>query len=181
MIHHAWNDSKVRVQTSLYRGVYAHTLKVFGPPSSQIDRFLVRVSIIYRYILFRIGKPALAFVENSTLLFLAKPIDLINPDELKPYQRNLETMIGLGILEGIKIVLTTMPHSIDPQKNSFQPQNTLINAMRLCETSLKKIGKNLFVDSDQLMTGQMQEVFRDVAHVTSTGRAFKAIKSATRH
>ncbi len=33
---------------------------------------------------------------------------------------------------------------------------------------------SLFVDLDSMMTGTMNEVFRDVAHVTEAGRRFKA-------
>ena len=48
-----------------------------------------------------------------------------------------------------------------------------------CNTIMKRIHANstseaLFVDLDQMMTGRMEEVFRDVAHMTLAGRRFKA-------
>lgn len=175
VIHHAWNDRKVRGPTSLYRGDYAHALKVFEPPSSHVDRYLLRVSVIYRYIRFQVGAPAWSFLGNSTLLLPPEPIDLINPDELKPYRRNMETMIDLGALQGITIVLTTMPHSIDPQKKWFSATKHIDQCNEILRDIAQKYGeKILFVDLDHLMTGRMEEVFQDVAHVTSTGRAFKA-------
>jgi hypothetical protein len=178
VIHHAWNDRKVRRPTSLYRGDYAHALKVFEPSSSLVDlvdRYLLRVSVIYRYIRFRVGRPAWTFIGHSTLSFPPERTDLTNPDELKPYRRNLETMIDLATLRGIEIVLTTMPHSIDPQKQWFSHTKHIDQCNEIIRDIARKYGeKILFVDLDQLMTGQMEEVFRDVAHVTNTGRAFKA-------
>ncbi len=185
VIHHAWNDAKVRRATSLYRGDYAHALKVFEPPSSLVDRYLLRVSVIYRFIRFRVGRPAWTFIENSTLLFPTENTDLTNSDapgayrrtleELKPYRRNLETIIDLATLRGIGIVLTTMPHSTDPQKKWFSATKHIDQCNEIIRDIARKYGeKILFVDLDQLMTGQMEEVFRDVAHVTNTGRAFKA-------
>ena len=175
VIHHAWNDVKVRVETSLFRGDYAHALKLLEPPSSTVDRYLLRVSVIYRYIRFRFGDPAWTFIGEATIKTSRKHTDLTNLDELKPYRRNLETMIDLATLRRIKIVLTTMPHSIDTQKKYYSSAQHIDQCNEIIRDIARKYGKKiLFVDLDQLMTGKMEEIFRDVAHVTNTGWAFKA-------
>jgi len=175
VIHHAWNDIKVRRGSPFFRGDYAHSFKVFEQPSSFVDRHLLRVSVIYRYIRFRFGKPTWAFIADSALLS-PHNLNFVNkPNELKPYRRNIETIIDLAILRGIKIVLTTMPHSIDPKKRFFHSLQHIDQCNEILRDIARKYqGKILFVDLDTLMTRHMEELFRDVAHVSHEGRAFKA-------
>ncbi|MCP4649228.1 MAG: SGNH/GDSL hydrolase family protein [PVC group bacterium] len=176
VIHHAWNEALIRVETNKFRNDYSHALKPFSPPTVG-DRDLIRISVIYRYLRERIvGKKH--FLRNAIWKNADDNVEKDpagNISELKPYKRNIKTIIDLSILKGIKVVLTTQPHSTDPAiKHHLHSKH-----IDQCNDILREIheeytDKIIFVDLDKTMSSKMNNVFEDVAHVNKAGKQFKA-------
>ena len=92
---------------------------------------------------------------------------------LYPYERNLRTMIDFSILRGIRVVLTTQPHSTGIRYGDR------ISHMIQCNAILQKLAKEygnkiVFVDVDKAITGKMERVFQDLGHMNQEGITFKA-------
>ena len=176
VIHTGWNDRKARNAVGGFRGDYSHALKNFQPPEV-IDRYPIRWSVFYRYFKFKITpEPFYWFLENATRKKYKKNFQKMwqNLDELKPYERNIRTIVELARLRGIKIILTTQPHTTDPAIRLFHETIHIDQCNTIMRNLHQELEGTYFVDLDKLMTGKMNEVFRDVAHVTPKGLAFKA-------
>ena len=171
-----------------FLGDYSHALKpwqILEKPF--LDRWLRRSSVVYRLALRRFRPEHIWAPMGSAL---ARPeayywqMDPARPRSRDPgtlaiYRRNIETIIELALLRGIKPVLTTQPYSRDPNA-AFA-----VNAEHIeqCNAILREIaaafGERIaFVDLDALMVGRFEEVFIDVAHVDEKGRRFKARRIA---
>lgn len=178
IVHHAWNDSKYQDLVDGYRGDYSHMLRPFESSPFIIDRYLIRASALYRYVKFRLAPPDWAYLDNAVSRDVAPGKASNGTDEFRRYRRNIETIIEIAVARGIRPVLTTMPHTLDASKPAGQ---TLSRAEQIDEANaiMRDIAavnarRVIFVDLDKLMTGKMEEVFVDLAHVTEAGRRAKA-------
>ena len=94
---------------------------------------------------------------------------------MKPYRRNIETIIDLAIRRNIKPVLTTQPHTVNEKLAHYYiyPHVDQCNAIA---RELRGVYGDavIFVDLDSMMTGKMDEVFLDLGHMNDTGISFKA-------
>jgi hypothetical protein len=178
VIHHAWNDSKYQDLVDGFRSDYSHVLQPFEASPFIIDRYLVRASALYRYMKFKLARPDWAYLDNAVSRNVPPGTASNGSDDFRRYRRNIETMIEVALARGIRPVLTTMPHTLDVNKPSGQ---TMIRAKQIdqANTIMREIAainseRAIFVDLDELMTGKMEEVFVDLAHVTEGGRKFKA-------
>ena len=89
------------------------------------------------------------------------------------FRRNIESIIDVASARQIKVVLTTMPHSMDER---YPPLH--LHYIDQFNEVLRSIAANhdrlLFVDLDKLMTGKDNHVFVDPVHVNDTGKRMKA-------
>ena len=93
--------------------------------------------------------------------------------ELKPFRRNIQTIIDLARLQNIAVVLTTHARSVKPQLAQFGA--TQIDQCNAIIRELHELNpETLFVDLDQMMTGKLEHVFRDLGHVIDEGKQFEA-------
>ena len=178
VVHHAWNDSKYQNLVEGYRGDYSHMLRPFESSPFIIDRYLVRASALYRYFKFELAPPDWAYLDNAVQRDLAPGAVSQGSDEFRRYRRNIETMVEVASARGIRPVLTTMPHTLDPAKPAGKTLNRAeqmdqANAI-MRDIAAENSDRVIFVDLDELMTGKMEEVFVDLAHVTEDGRMAKA-------
>ena len=177
VIHHGWNEERVRhLSFSEFRGDYSHAYKVFEIPKV-IDRYPIRLSIIYRMIKFQFDNNPSWTSLGDYIQVHKKEIDTnySNLDELKPFQRNLENIITVSLSRNIKVVLTTLPHSTDPNTPLYFGHKSIDQ----CNDITKKIAAEfndriLFADLDSLITGKHNEFFRDLGHVNDAGRTMKS-------
>lgn len=176
IIHHAWNDRMARDAGDDFRSDYSHALKAFDPPPI-IDKYPIRFSVLYRYVKSKFtDEPPWAFLGPA----VQRERDFVSPPyqdlgELRMFERNIRTIIDLAKLNGIRAVLTTQPHSTDPDilYGQTAPHISQCNDV-LREVATSYGDEILFVDLDRMMTGRMDELFRDVGHLHETGRRFKA-------
>jgi GDSL-like lipase/acylhydrolase family protein len=175
IVHDGWNDAKIRSSAADFRGDYAHALKVFDPPTFVPDRYLVRTSVVYRVIKLRSGPPDWASLDRAVEWPRQKIGGFDHLHELKPFRRNVETVIQIARSRNITVVLLTVPRSRDPGKQYFYDAQHIdqVNEI-LRELAVKYASQILFVDLDRMMTGKMESAFRDVGHVDEEGQSFKA-------
>ncbi|MEM7586679.1 MAG: GDSL-type esterase/lipase family protein, partial [Acidobacteriota bacterium] len=176
VIHHAWNDKAVRDAGDQFRSDYSHALSSFQPPDIP-DRHLIRASIWYRFFKHRITpQPDWAFLDRATVTELGRKPDkrYDNPEELRTYRRNLATMIDLAGLRGIRVVLTTQPRSQDPEAKDAAAAPHIDQCNAIVRELAAEYPNVIFVDLDREMTGVMEDVFLDLAHVDGVGRRVKA-------
>lgn len=177
VIHHGWNEEKVRdAEPGEFRGDYFHDLKVFSP-SKIYDRYLIRVSAFYRFVKFKFDQSP----EWTTLVGVIekkrerKQPQFQNLAELKPFERNLTSIINLALVNNIHVILTTLPHSTDPNIGLGWARVSIDQ----CNTVSRSIAhqfenKIQFADLDSMITGKHNEVFKDLGHVNDDGRKMKA-------
>jgi hypothetical protein len=177
VFHEAWNDQVARNTYPPFRNDYGHALQSFQEPNIP-DKLPIRASIIYRYVKQKIApQPDWMFLDVALVRQNNRPavIRYDNPKELYPYERNIRTIIDLGMVRGITTVLTTQPHSTDLKQN----QAEVAPHIDQCNAIIRKIADEyhdriVFIDLDSLMTGKMNEVFVDIGHVDWRGDEFKA-------
>jgi hypothetical protein len=177
VFHEAWNDQIARNTRAPFRNDYAHAFQSFQEPDIP-DKWPIRASIIYRYGKHRITRePDWMFLDAALVRQNNRPaaVRYDNPAELYPYERNIRTIVDLGMLRGITTVLTTQPHSTDPAVDQYE----VAPHIDQCNAVMRKIAAEygdrvVFVDLDSLMTGTMNGVFVDIGHVDWRGDEFKA-------
>lgn len=175
VVHDGWNDMKVRHAGPDFRGDYSHALKVFEPPSFVPDRYLVRTSVIYRRAKIWLGRPDWAFLDNAVERQRDKVGGFENLDELKPFRRNIETLVHVAHSQGMVVVLLTVPRSRDSRKPYFYDAEHLDQANAVLRALAAEHQRHiLFVDLDRSMTGKMESHFTDLGHLDEEGRAYKA-------
>ena len=173
IIHENWNDATARGAGPAFRHDYSHALKVFEPPT-EIDRYPLRFSVIYRALRFHFGPPDWAFLEDATRIHYPRQ-DNTGTEDLQPFRRNIETIIDIASLRHARVILTTMPHTTDPTKPLY---STFVH-MDQANDVLRDIASNyrdriLFVDLDRLMTGKRDDLFVDLAHMKDEAIQTKA-------
>ena len=178
ILHDGWNEGFVRnVPASEFRGDYAHALTYFHEPYI-VDKYPIRVSVLYRYVKQRLtAEPDWVFLDTAILKKIKRTeLEWKNLNELNPYRRNIKTIVDLANLRGIRVVLSTQPHSTDPQVLSkYDGAVHMDQANNIVREVYKEYQDNvLFVDLDVLMTGKMNKVFEDLGHMDVDGTKFQA-------
>jgi len=177
VIHHAWNEEKVRdAQPGTFRSDYSHAFSHFHEPDIP-DKWPLRISLAYRLAQDEYGAmPPWQMLEPAT----TKPRDRVKPlfqnlEELAPYERNIKTILDLAELRGTKVVLTTQPHSTDPDIPLYYAHPAVDQGNAVMRTIQRQYAdKAVFVDLDSMMSGPMNAVFKDLGHVHDEGKQFKA-------
>jgi len=176
VIHQGWNDGKARNAAAGFRTDYSHALTYFHEPEI-VDKYAIRISVIYRYLKHRFTRtPTWASLDDA-IVIKERPFTSErwqNLDELRPYERNIRTILDLAEIAGIKVVLTTQPHSTEAV---YITQGGSVHIDQ-CNEIMRKIRKDysdetLFVDLDKMMTGE-NHLYKDTAHVVAEGRELKA-------
>lgn len=177
IIHHGWNEGKVMdVDPTIFRSDYSHTFKSFEKPEIP-DASAIRLSIIYRYFKFKYDQSP-SWLTMGAAIETGRKRETWNyatDSEYIPYQRNLETIINMAKFHGIKVLMTTLPHSTDPNIPMFGSY-LCIDRCNIINRELATKYKDdlLFADIDSVMTGKMNSVFYDLGHVTDEGKKKKA-------
>ena len=177
IFHQAWNDARVRNRDAPTRGDYTHAFKAFEHPVIP-DRYLIRGSVVYRYLKER-------FFGQADWAYLAPAITRDTPfkkgekftdlTELEPYARNVRTILDVALARGVMPVLTTQPHTSDPD---VERANISVHIQQ-CNDIVREIAAEygeriLFVDLDRMVTGVHDDFFVDLGHMNQEGKAFKA-------
>ncbi len=177
VIHHGWNEDKIRnFPAGEFRGDYSHRFKVFNPPFVP-DRYVIRVSAIYRYFKFMYDKsPAWMSLGGSIDKVTYKsPGDYRNYRELVPYQRNLNSIVNMALANNIKVVFATIPVSTDSNIASVDSRPNIIQCNAITRTVSEKYKNSIsLVDLDAELTGKRNDIFVDLAHINDEGRVLKA-------
>ena len=177
LLHHGWNELGVRnALKEEFRTDYSHALNYYQDPSIY-DKYLIRWSVLYRYLKLKIDPaPQWSFLFSS----IEKEREQLKPfyhnlSELKPFKRNIKTIIDLALLNNIKVILTTIPHSTDPNIPMYYGILSLEQCNDITRGIAQEYDKRIaFIDLDKTMTGKMNHVFKDLGHVNDEGREVKA-------
>jgi len=180
VIHSGWNDAIIRDRPYPVRRDYAELFKIFEIPAIP-DKWALRTSVIYRLVQRRSGDPAWAdlrhTLEKEPYTGPAKPYD--NPEELLPFEHNIEKIIDLAEQRSVHVVLTTLPHSTDERMYGF------IDARHLdqCNAVIRRLhgeraDVSSLVDLDKILTGRNVH-YTDLAHMTPEGDRMKAVAVGT--
>lgn len=175
IIHDGWNDGVVRDPKGEFRNDYSHFFKKFDDPVIA-DRYLLRISLLYRYFKSKyFPEPDWMSIGNSVMKqeMINREIKLNNLEELKPFERNIRAITDLALAKGMKVVLSTQPHSL-------KSSNPLGKHIDQCNDLLRRVKKSygskvLWVDADSLMTGRFEKVFLDLGHMKEIGVIYKAL------
>jgi len=177
IIHHGWNETNIRnISSKEFKGDYTHALDCFHHPEIY-DKYPIRMSVIYRFLKRKYNpNPDWTSLSTSTLITRTATEPLYqNLDELKPFRRNIETIIDLALISKIKVILTTLPHSTDVNIPLYYGHSSIDQCNAITrEISKKYFGKIYFIDLDSLITGKMNNVFTDLGHITDEGRYLKS-------
>ncbi len=180
IIHHAWNENKVRnYPDNVFKGDYSHAFTYFHEPEIA-DKIPLRISVIYRLLKIKfsvLSMPSWMFVGKATNIINNKPVSpaFENLDELNPFERNIKQIIDIAIRNGIRVILTTQPHSSDSSISHFSASKGIdqVNDIsRIIRSQYED--KTLFVELDTLMTGKENDLFVDVGHLNEEGKYLKA-------
>lgn len=175
VLHQGWNEETVRnVPGVNFRPDYSHVYSFYREPIIW-DRYLLRTSLIYRYILSKLDRtPPWAYLEQSTTLTNRERtnLDFSNLEELRSFERNTKTVIDHARNLGIKVVLTTIPYSTDEKLAHFYMHTNIDQCNEV--TSSIATREITFVDLDSMMTGKMNDLFIDLGHLNEAGMEFKA-------
>jgi len=177
VIHHGWNENLVRdAMPGEFRGDYFHDLKPFDQPVIY-DRYPIRYSLIYRVLKFKYN-PSPDWLSLQNRIHRKRKFDeplFDKPEELMPFRRNMENIINIAMLHHIKVIITTIPHSMDPKIELAYTTPSLDQ----CNAITRELAHTykettVFVDLDSLITGKHDDIFTDLAHINDGGRAMKA-------
>lgn len=175
VVHSGWNDAVARNWPHPVRRDYADILKPFEIPPMP-DKWPARLSVIYRLGLLASGRqPEWADIRNTLEHEPKTQRTFDNPEvELLPFRHNIEKIVQLAKLRGMRVVLTTIPHSTDPNAPSADEARHLDQ----CNEIVRDIHRQnqdgvLLVDLDKLLTGR-NDLYVDLAHMGAKGDAEKA-------
>lgn len=183
VFHHAWNDKmaedKESFQTVNFRSDYSHLQKSFTPPSS-IDLFLIRMSVIYRELKYLIS-PYDGWTYFEKTIHKKWPEEYLPPSQypsmnnLQTYWRNIKTVIDVATARYIYPVMTTQPHSTDPQVPRYKEVWFIDAANETMRNGVNHYnGDVIFIDLDKEITGKRNNLFRDLGHMNKEGIQLKA-------
>jgi hypothetical protein len=178
IVHHAWNDVLIRnTWKEKFRNDYSHIYQNFRQPLVP-DRYLLRLSMFYRYLKYMYDKEAL----NHGLETLSTNregayrniLPFSDMEELRPFQRNIKSMIKVAHVNEIKVLLSTQPHTHDSTAALFLSAphidqcNALLRAIAEADSSV------YFLDLDSLISGKRDHLFIDLGHMSKEGLKVKA-------
>jgi len=176
VFHHAWNDARARNVDGPVRGDYGHAFRAFEAPSVP-DALLIRGSVLYRWLKDRMfGEPNWAFLDRAVLRPRRQRSGPPFGDttELEPYVRNVRTIVEVARARGIVPVLTTQPHTLDPDTPGFAAAVHIRQCNQIVRALAREYGDRvLFVDLDAAFTGK-NELFIDLGHMAERGMREKA-------
>lgn len=168
---HGWNDTRANSDPDSFLGDYSHAFKRFEPPTPD-DAWLIRGSVVYRYIKRRLSPtPPWAGLASA----LTRPQRGNAPTKLgRTYLRNVNTIVELANAKSIVPVLVTQASSQNPEI-AFAGQAPAIRSLAalLRQAAVEYGDRVVLVDLDKLTTGVHEEFFRDVGHHTREGVKFK--------
>ncbi len=177
LVHHGLTEAYVRNSLGgQFKSDYSHALKSWERPWIP-DAVLIRGSILYRHFRFVThNKPRWWGLES----YLEKPrtkepySKFENPSELEPFRRNIESMIAVAQANGIKVILTTLPHTTEWQTPHY---HDFAGNVDQCNTIVREIAEKhkddvLFIDLDSKLTGSNQ-LFTKIVDVNDKGRQKK--------
>ena len=179
LIHHGWNEDRIRnTPDSLFRRDYSHALTYFHEPEI-IDKLPIRTSVLYRILKNTFSyTPDWVFLGDATTIKNRPKTTLRyqNINELAPFERNIKTIIDLCIQNNTKVILCTQPFSLTKEDNTSETIEQANKIVRKINKSyLNKID---FIDLDKTVTGNMNDVFIDIAHMNEVGAFFKGSEFA---
>ena len=176
VVHHGGNEGTERSIGPADPGDYSYRLKPFEPRVAS-DRLLIRTSAIYRYIRNRIDPMSSGLMLENAVLRDADSTEGINASDTiarSHFERNLRTMTNLALVDESRVVLTTVPYAriLETSTSTFLDIEKSNETIR--ELVAEYRGQITLVDLDKVMSGRMEHLFLDVAHVNNEGRVFKA-------
>jgi hypothetical protein len=179
LIHHGWNESRIRnTPKDLFRGDYSHALTYFHEPEI-IDKIPIRVSLLYRILKNKFSHtPDWVFLGDATTNNERRKTEETynNIKELNAFKRNIKTIIDLCLISNTKVVLSTQPFSltrIDKTSKTIEQANNVIRNISKTQPSSVSL-----LDLDNTVTGNMNSVFVDLAHMNEIGTFFKGTEFA---
>jgi hypothetical protein len=180
IIHHGWNENKVRnYPDNVFRGDYSHAFTYFHEPEIA-DKIPLRISVIYRLLKMKFSgtsMPSWMFVGKSTSIVNENPVYPMfkNLDELKPFNRNINTIIKIALSNNYRVILTSQPHSTDPNILQYGAARGIDQTNSIIRT-IKSMYKDeiIYVELDTLMSGKANELFVDIGHLNEEGKRMKA-------
>ena len=95
--------------------------------------------------------------------------------DLYPYERNIKTILDLANVRGTRVVLTTQPHSTDPEIPIYWAHDAIDDGNDIMRRIRQEyLQQALFVDLDSMMTGTQNALFKDLGHLHPEGIRMKA-------
>ncbi|MBT3295328.1 MAG: SGNH/GDSL hydrolase family protein [Verrucomicrobia bacterium] len=181
VIHSGWNDGTARDRSWTVKRDYSDLFKVLEIPPIP-DKWALRTSVIYRLVQKASGtQPAWADSRNALEKdpYEAPPTPYQNEEELLPFQHNIEKIVDFAEQRSVHVVLTTLPHSTDPQMSNFEDARHIDQ----CNAVMRRLHRAReatasLVDLDKILTGQ-NVYYADVAHTTTEGDRMKAVHIGT--
>jgi lysophospholipase L1-like esterase len=171
LVHHGWNDGMAwGAPEGVFRGDYWHALDTVTPPRIP-DRFLVRASVLYRWLAYGTESvPEWATLNNWRPWPWEPRPDHGTPRELATYRRNLESIVAVARHHGAHPVFVTIPHS-----SSYQGKESarLADANAVTRELAGDLGIDL-LDLEADWSEEDQRHFVDLAHLHSAGLLVKA-------
>ena len=177
VIHSGWNDAVSRNWPHPVRRDYSDILKTFEIPPIP-DKWPLRLSVIYRGTLTLVTRgrdPQWVDIRNTLEFEPKTERKFDNPDEeLLPFRHNIQKIVQFARLRSVRVVLTTIPHSTNPNVPSAEEARHLDQ----CNEIVREIYREnqdvaLFVDLDKSLTGR-NDLYGDLAHMGPKGNAEKA-------
>ena len=179
ILHHNWNEVKARSSIVGFRNDYSHVLDYFHEPVIH-DKYFIRASALYCFLKLSLSpRPDWWFLDKALMKENAWSYIPTVDDETNsyPFERNLRTIIDFSLLKGFRVVLTTQPHSTNPDIPYGSTMPHMIRFNQILRRIAASYGDAIvFVDLDREMTGKMEAVFRDLGHMDPAGIDFKAKK-----
>ncbi len=177
VIHHAWNEEKIRgVPDSIFRSDYSHIFKSFDKPFIY-DRYLIRISAVYRYFKSSYDQaPSWTDLRASMENELDRSgFGFDDLSELQPFRRNFEVIIALCQKYNIRPVIATIPFSTDSTLPGHFSKAGILQTNEIARNyAISDPSNVLLADLDKELTGKINHIFTDFAHVTDEGRTIKA-------
>ncbi len=179
VVHHAWNDrDQLRMGHCPRRDYFfagSLALPVGAPRPSEHELAMLRGFVAWR----ALRLPAVRDLQDQADALV--PHD--QPDvhwgdceEVEPFwalRRNLETLADLAAVDGTQVLLLTLPRSRDASVGKAEDFEAIGRGNDVSRALASERPELELIDLDARLAGRI-DLFNDVAHVTSAGRALKA-------
>jgi hypothetical protein len=179
LIHHGWNEERIRnTPKDLFRSDYTHALTYFHEPDI-IDKIPIRISLLYRVLKNKLSHtPDWIYLGDATTRKERKKTKETynNIKELNVFKRNIKTIIDLCLINKTKVILSTQPFSLTRVDKTSKTIEQTNQAIRDIYQSQKP--NIMLLDLDNTITGNMNSLFVDLAHMNEIGVFFKGTEFA---